>query len=176
MRRIRDWIVRSRRSSVRARRRGAAHSGAEPFIALIHFADRPSAVAGETVSFLAWILNDSSETLTDVALVRRSFTNAHLQTLSYSTEPDIYELNIASLPPGESADFSFTYVVSAQDIAYGGEIVSAMQVRATSTSGTLWDECDAIVQMGSSPDRNSHPRVPWETSHMPRTAQHLAEE
>lgn len=121
-----------------------------PSIALVHYADRSLASCGDTIFFTAWILNDSKETLADVALVPCSLTNAVSEKLSYSTGPSAEDLRIPSLAPGESRKFGFTYMVSYADVAHGGEIVSAMQVRARSNSGTHRDGCDAIVRMYAS--------------------------
>lgn len=118
-------------------------------IALVHYADRSLASCGDTIFFTAWILNDSKETLTDVSLILCSLTNAASEKLSYSTGPGSEDLRIPSLAPGESTKFGFAYVVTYADVACGGEIVSAMQVRARSNSGIHRDECDAIVRCTS---------------------------
>lgn len=120
-----------------------------PSIALVQYADRSVASCGDTIFFTAWILNDSKETLIDVSLILCFLTNAVSEKLSYSTGPSSEDLRIPSLAPGESAKLGFTYVVTYTDVAYGGEIVSAMQVRARSNSGIHRDECDAIVRCKS---------------------------
>ena len=118
-------------------------------IALVQYADRSLASCGDTISFTAWILNDSEETLTDVSLILCFLTNAVSEKLSYSAGPSSEDLSIPSLAPGESAKFGFTYVVTYADLAHAGEIVSAMQVRARSNSGIHHDACDAIVRCTS---------------------------
>jgi hypothetical protein len=61
-----------------------ATSGPEgPSIALVHYADRSFASVGDTISFTAWILNDSTETLTDVSLIPCSLRNSVAGRLSY---------------------------------------------------------------------------------------------
>jgi hypothetical protein len=118
-------------------------------IALVHYADRSLASCGDTIFFTAWILNDSKETLTDVSISLCSLTNGASEKVSYSTGPNSEDLCVPSLAPGESMKFGFTYVVTQADVAYGGEIISAMQVRARSNSGIHRDECDAIVRCKS---------------------------
>ena len=115
-------------------------------IALVQYADRSLASCGDTIFFTAWILNNSEETLADVSLMHGFLTDAVSGKLSYATVPVSEDLRIPSLSPGKSAKFGFTYVVTYTDVAEGGKIVSAMQVRARSNSGNHRDECDATVR------------------------------
>ncbi|WP_423183911.1 DUF7507 domain-containing protein [Arthrobacter sp. NyZ413] len=147
MERIREWIVQRGLSQVSGKRSRSQNAAAKPSIALIHFADRFTATTGETIAFTAWMLNDSRETLTGVSLIERSFTNANLENLSYDTGPHSEELRRGSLEPGESAELHFSYVVREEDVIHRGEIVNALQVRAVSSAGVIWDECDATVQL-----------------------------
>jgi hypothetical protein len=147
MERIRSWIAGRGLSNLGGKRRRSNDGADKPSIALIHFADRFTATTGETISFTAWILNDSREDLSEISLIRRSFTNANLENLNYDTGPRTQDLARESLAPGESVELHLTYVVREEDVIHRGEIVSAMQVRARSTSGIIWDECDAVVQV-----------------------------
>lgn len=146
MERIRNWIAQRAGSSANGKR-SKSHGVGEPSIALIHFADRFTAAVGETISYTAWILNDSREYLTGVSLIRRSFTNANLENLAYDNAPEGPGTIADSLAPGESTELHLSYVVREEDVVHGGEIVSAMQVKASSASGSVWDECDAIVHL-----------------------------
>lgn len=146
---IPDWIARLRSPRAHGRRRRANSVTDGPSIALVQYADRSLASCGDTIYFTAWILNDSEETLTDVCLILCFLTNAVSEKLSYSAGPSSEDLYIPSLAPGESTKFGFTYVVTPADLTHGGEIVSAMQVRARSNSGIHRDECDAIVRCES---------------------------
>lgn len=115
-------------------------------IALVQYADRSLASCGDTIFFTAWILNNSEETLADASLTHYFLTNAVSEDLSYTTTPVSEDLRIPSLSPGESMKFGFTYTVTYTDVADGGKIVSAMQVRARSNSGIHRDECGATVR------------------------------
>lgn len=149
MRSIHDWVLRSRLSSRGGRHKMnvACDSSA---IALVHFADKYSARAGETVRFTAWILNDSKGAINEVFLIQRSFTNAKREKLTYTTAPSPHDLRIPHMDPGESRQLEFTYVVRQTDIAPGGQIVSALEVRATSSCGVHWDGCYTSVHVRGS--------------------------
>lgn len=115
-------------------------------ITLVHVADMFEASPSQRITFTTWVMNDTHDTLSEVSLVPRSFTNAGLEDLSYAMEPPAPERRLETLPPGETASWTFTYLVTEQDLSHGGELVSAMGVQARNpTAGTLWDECDAEV-------------------------------
>ncbi|MGR0160596.1 hypothetical protein [Paenarthrobacter nitroguajacolicus] len=129
----------SRRPLLLARKRNAGH------IALVHGADRTSAIPGDTVIFTAWITNDSPSYLQDVSLIPRSFTNEGMESLRYTTEPLEQDLRIGLMAPGQSVMRSFSYLVTDSDQNHGGSLVSAMQVRASCRSQVISDEHDAAV-------------------------------
>ncbi|MFH5879876.1 hypothetical protein [Arthrobacter sp. NA-172] len=113
---------------------------------LLHFADKVTAVPGDTLSYSVWIINETGEDLTSVTLVPRSFTNSGLEDLSYATGPSV--LCFGPLPAGEQAECAFTYVVTENDRSHTGELISAMAVEAVTASGrSLWDEYDAITPL-----------------------------
>ncbi|WP_404502753.1 hypothetical protein [Arthrobacter sp. GAS37] len=115
-------------------------------VRLIHFANKTNAVHGDVLTYFAWIINESDEELTKVTLVLRSFTNAGMENLHYTSEPT--SLSLTDMPHGGEAQFVFTYVVTENDEHHGGELVSAMAVQAVTASGTkLSDECDAITPL-----------------------------
>lgn len=149
MRSVHEWVVQSRLQWRSGRHKACAGLGSAA-IALVHFADKYSARAGDSVSFTAWILNDSDEPVKGVQLIQRSLTNGNSETLAYTTEPSKWDLYIPHLAPGESTQLRFTYVVQHSDVIHGGEIISAMEVRATSSNGPLADECEAVVHVRGS--------------------------
>lgn len=117
-------------------------------ISLVHVADRRLAKPGDKITFSTWVVNDSQESMDHVFLLSRSFTNAGMDKLSYLSEPHPRDLSFGPLPPSAAATFTFSYVASLDDQLHGGELLSAMLVRARSSSGRLvWDECDAVVDM-----------------------------
>ncbi|MFE4198069.1 hypothetical protein ACFRJ9_19610 [Paenarthrobacter sp. NPDC056912] len=121
-------------------------------ITLIYSADKLQAFPGEMITFAAWVMNDTDEPLHDIAIIRRSFTNAGLENLTYATEPDVPGMRLGSLPAGEVASITFTYRVTERDLWYGGELISALGVQATTAAGVpLWDECDAGVTVKRQP-------------------------
>lgn len=115
-------------------------------ITLVHSADLLEASPGQTVTFTAWVMNDTNETLSEISLIQRSFTNAGMETLHYLTEPTPSARCHRSLMAGETTSWTFTYEVTEKDLSHGGDLVSAMGIQATSpASVNLWDECDAAV-------------------------------
>lgn len=117
-------------------------------ISLVHVADRHLAKPGDKITFSTWVVNVSRERMDHVCLLSRSFTNAGMDKLSYLSKPHPWDLSFGPLPPSEAATFTFSYVASLDDQLHGGELLSAMLVRARSSSGRLlWDECDALVDM-----------------------------
>ena len=120
-----------------------------PAVRLVHFADKATTTSHETLSYSAWIINESGEELSEVTLVLRSFTNAGMEELKYATGPT--NLSIGPLPAGAATEFVFTYVVTQSDERHAGELVSAMAVEAVTASGTrLRDEHDAITPLARS--------------------------
>ncbi|MFF2297878.1 hypothetical protein [Arthrobacter sp. NPDC058127] len=115
-----------------------------PGVRLVHYADKASAAPHDTLAYSAWIINDSGEELTDVTLVLRSFTNAGMEELRYTTGPSV--LSLGQMPAGGETELVFTYVVTENDQRHAGELISAMAVQAVTASGArLWDEHDAIT-------------------------------
>ena len=143
---IPDWIAKSRSSPAHGRRRRASTVTDGSSIVLVQYADRSLASCGDTIFFTAWILNNSEETLGDVSLKHCFLTDAVSGRLPYATAPVSDDLRIPALSPGESTKFGFTYVVTYTDVVDGDKIVSAMQVRARSNSGSHRDVCDATVR------------------------------
>jgi hypothetical protein len=115
-------------------------------ITLVHSADTVTAVPGQVVTFTAWVLNDTESPLHSIRLVTRSLTNAGMEPLNYATSPGPEERRLAGLLPGAAAAWTFTYQVTERDLSHGGELISAIGVEATASSGeVLWDEGDAVV-------------------------------
>ncbi|MCX2750369.1 hypothetical protein OOZ51_21545 [Arthrobacter sp. MI7-26] len=113
-------------------------------VRLVHYANKASAAPHETLAYSAWIINDSGEELTNATLVLRSFTNAGMEELHYTTAPSA--LSVGPVPAGGETELVFTYVVTENDQSHAGELVSAMAVQAVTVTGTkLWDEHDAIT-------------------------------
>lgn len=113
-------------------------------VRLVHYAHKATAAPHDTLTYSAWVINDSGEVLTDVTLVLRSFTNAGLEELSYATGPSV--LSFGPMPAGGETEFVFTYVVTENDQSHAGELISAMAVQALTVTGArLWDEYDAIT-------------------------------
>ncbi|MFF2296801.1 hypothetical protein [Arthrobacter sp. NPDC058127] len=126
-----------------------------PAVRLVHYADKATASSHETLSYSAWIINESGEELSEVTLVLRSFTNAGMEDLQYATGPSI--LSIGPMPAGAETELVFTYVVTENDQCHAGELISAMAVQAMTASGTkLWDEHDAITPLAC-PESIVHP-------------------
>lgn len=117
-----------------------------PGLSLVHLVNKSTAGAGDKLLFTAWILNSTNETLTDVNLIMRSFTNESLEQLQYDTQPSEKLLKGRVLGPRQSLQYSFTYRVLPGDIADSGLMVSALGAELTSSvRGRLISECDAIV-------------------------------
>lgn len=113
-------------------------------VRLVHYAHKASAAPHDTLTYSAWVINDSGEVLTEVTLLLRSFTNAGLEELRYATGPSV--LSFGPMPAGGETEFVFTYVVTENDQSHAGELISAMAVQAVTVTGTkLWDEHDAIT-------------------------------
>lgn len=118
-----------------------------PQVVLVYVADKSVATRGDTVTFTAWIVNDSGGRLHNVRLVPRSFTNEALESLEYTSQPPEADLHVGTLSAGDSAMLSFSYVVSAADQQYGGELISAMEVTGMSRGRIIRDEHDAFVAL-----------------------------
>lgn len=117
-----------------------------PGISLVHCADKHSTRAGERLVFTTWIVNSTSETLKNVILVPRSFTNENHEHLAYETLPGRKELRGRTLRPRASLQYSFSYKVTPQDVAVPGVLISAVKAQLTSaTWGSLYSQCDATV-------------------------------
>lgn len=115
-------------------------------ITLVHTADTFQASPGQRITFTAWVMNDTSKPLSQVSVIPRSFTNAGMEDLSYTTEPAALARCLNKLWPGETASWTFTYLVTERDLSHGGSLLSAMGVQARNPAAvTLWDECDAEV-------------------------------
>lgn len=111
---------------------------------LIHYAEKSAAVPGRTLTFFAWIINETNEDLARVRLILRSFANAGMEQLRYTTQPA--KLSFGPMPAGSETEFRFTYVTTDNDRNHGGELISAMAVQAITASGKkLWDEHDALT-------------------------------
>ncbi|MFJ4028559.1 hypothetical protein ACIPWF_14380 [Paenarthrobacter sp. NPDC089989] len=77
-----------------------------------------------------------------------------MEPLSYASSPESEDLAIPSLAPGEGVMRSFSYRVTETDHAHGGNLISAMQVRASCLGRLVTDEHDAIVSLTGT-------RTPW---------------
>lgn len=117
-----------------------------PGISLVHMADRDIATTGDLIVFSAWVLNPTTETLLDISLTVRSFTNSHLDPLQYKSQPSERMLKGRVLGPRQALQYSFSYVLNSRDTEESGELISALCVEATSESlGVLYSECDSII-------------------------------
>lgn len=117
-------------------------------INLVYLVDRPTAHAGETLTFTAWILNSTAETLTNVCLLPRSLTNGDLDGLAYTEIPTVKELTGRMLGPRQSLCYSMSYKVTDVDAENGGMFTSAVQAELSSHRfGLLVSECDALSVM-----------------------------
>ncbi|WP_104092555.1 hypothetical protein [Arthrobacter sp. GMC3] len=125
----------------------SADSGIEVSgIKLVQLVDTAMAIPGERLHFTTWILNATSETLTEVTLRLRSFTNELADQLQYTTGPCPPVLTGGILEPGESLSYSFSYEVTQRDIQEPGYLISALQSELSSPSlGRLFSECDALI-------------------------------
>jgi hypothetical protein len=135
-----------------------AHSGDTEVagISLVHMAGQDSAKAGDLITFTAWILNATSEALTDVALHLRSFTNEQGDQLDYRTEPRPAELTGRTLGPRQSLRYYFSYEVTDRDVAEPGLLISALQAQlVTPSMGIVFSESDALVSV-TVPGRSQH--------------------
>lgn len=151
---VHDWLVRSRLSERGGRHRSPMASGL-PALSLLHFADKYSARAGETVSFTALIHNASQRPVAAAELISRSLTNANAEQLAFDSQPSPERMTIPCLGSGESVSLDFSYIVRQSDVLHGGGIVSAMEIRFATDCGWAWDKCEAVVNM-----RGSH-RGSW---------------
>ncbi len=131
---VHDWLIQSRQSGRRGRHRSGSGSGT-PAVAVVLLADQYSARAGDTVSFVAWIINDSQEAFSHIAVTYLSLTNSNLEELAFVAPPTLNELDIASLAPGESARIRFLYVIQSADVVAGGRISCTMHVRRPPVPG-----------------------------------------
>ena len=142
--------------------------GRSKSVTLIHGADKSTALAGETVIFTAWIMNDSTCHLRNIRLIPRSFTNEAMESLAYTSSPNRHHLSVGSLAPGEGVMRSFSYRVTEADHVHGGSLVSAMQVRAWCLGQEVVDEQDAIVALSGAwldwPSRSARPGLGFWTS------------
>ncbi|MEZ2389921.1 hypothetical protein AB6813_10295 [bacterium RCC_150] len=134
-----------------------------PALHLLHFADKYSARAGETVSFTALIHNASNSPVTAVELISSSLTNANVEQLAFDSQPSPERMTIPYLGPGDSVSLDFSYTVRQSDVLHGGEIVSAMEIRFATDSGWAWDKCEAVVNMRGS-HRGSWLQCPEQTA------------
>jgi hypothetical protein len=151
---VHDWLVRSRLSERGGRHKSPTASDL-PALSLLHFADKYSARAGETVSFTALIHNSSQRPVAAVELVPRSLTNANAEQLTFDSQPGPGRTTIPCLGSGESVSLDFSYIVRQSDVLHGGGIVSVMEIRFATDCGWAWDKCEAVVNM-----RGSH-RGSW---------------
>jgi hypothetical protein len=119
-------------------------------INLVYLVDKAEASPGELLTFTAWILNGTAETLTDVSLRLRSLQNGGLDRLRYTRQPNTKELVGRVLGPRQSLSFTLSYRVTAEDQRHQDMIISALQVELTSPkAGRLHSECDAMVAVST---------------------------
>jgi hypothetical protein len=115
-------------------------------ISLAHMAGGDSAEVGDLITFTTWILNATTEALTDVTLHLRSFTNEHGDHLSYRTEPMAAELTGRTLGPRQALKYYFSYEVTQRDVPEPGLLISALRADLVAPShGRIYSECDAFV-------------------------------
>jgi hypothetical protein len=119
-------------------------------INVVYLVDRAVAGPGELLTFTAWILNGTAETLTDVSLRLRSLQNGGLAQLECISQPSIKELVGRVLGPRQSLSFTLSYRVTEEDQRHQDMIISALQVELTSpNAGRLHSECDAMVAVST---------------------------
>ncbi|ALV47844.1 hypothetical protein MB46_19410 (plasmid) [Arthrobacter alpinus] len=115
-------------------------------ISLVYLVDKDVAGAGELLTFTAWILNGTSDTLTDVCLRLRSLRNGGLDWLEYTSQPSDKDLAGRVLGPRRSLHYTLTYLVTQEDVTHADVIISALQAELTSPrAGRINSECDALV-------------------------------
>lgn len=115
-------------------------------ISLVYLVDKDVAGAGELLTFTAWILNGTSETLTDVCLRLRSLQNGRADWLQYTSQPSATELAGRVLGPRRSLHYTLSYRVTQEDVTHEDVIISALQAELTSPrDGRIHSECDALV-------------------------------
>jgi hypothetical protein len=125
-------------------------------INLVYMAGQDTAEVGDLITFTAWILNATSQVITDVSLHLRSFTNELGDQLKYRTEPQVTEMAERTLAPQEVLKYYFSYEVTKRDVEEPGLLISALQAELESPSkGTLFSECDALVSVAP-PNANQH--------------------
>lgn len=117
-------------------------------ITLVHSPDKQQAKPGDIITLTAWVMNDTREPLHKITIIHRSFTNAGMDSLHYTNAPNDSFRSIGSLLPGEATSRTYTYQVTETDLSHRGALISALGVHAsTSTGKTLWDECDAVIEL-----------------------------
>lgn len=115
-------------------------------ISLVHMASQDTAEAGDLITFTAWILNATTEALTDVSLHLRSFTNEAGEQLEYRTEPCPTEMTGRTLGPRQALTFCFSYEVTQRDLGEPGLLISALRADLVAPNlGRIYSECDALV-------------------------------
>lgn len=120
-------------------------------ISLVHIAGQDAAKAGDLITFTAWILNATSEAVTNVSLHLRSFTNEQGDRLEYRTKPQAAELTGRTLGPRQSLRYHFSYEVTDRDVAEPGLLISALRADLVIPNmGTVFSECDALVAIAVS--------------------------
>lgn len=121
-----------------------------PGISMVHLVDKSVAFPGDRVFFTVWILNATTETLTDVTLALRSFSNSSLENIQYETQPIERLLKRRTLGPRQSLQYSFSYQITTKDADESGFLISALSADLTSeVMGRLSSECDAFVSVGA---------------------------
>lgn len=123
-----------------------AAGSANCIVGVVYFADRDEASPGDTITFTLWVINGAEEVVAEVIVLPRSFTNAGMESLTYTSAATT--LSSGPLSPGETWRVSFTYEVTANDSECGGELISAMFIHAYPTiQSDVWIEADALVRM-----------------------------
>lgn len=96
-------------------------------IHLVHVASQDEAKTGDLVAFTAWILNATTEVLTNVTLRLRSFTNENADQLDYLSQPPANELAGRTLGPRQALTYRFSYKVTERDVQPPGLLISALE-------------------------------------------------
>lgn len=123
-----------------------------PGISLIYMADKAAAGVGELLTFTAWILNSTGESLHDVNFRMRSLTNPGLEHLQYRSQPSKAMIRNRILLPRRSVSCMLAYQITAADVQQPGVLISAIQASVVSPSkGRLYSECDALIDMRATP-------------------------
>ncbi|WP_284986894.1 hypothetical protein [Arthrobacter sp. fls2-241-R2A-172] len=122
-----------------------------PSLTLVYTPDVLEACAGQVVTFTANILNDDVETLLETSLLPGRPLEATTEVGAVIFAAITSPFDMGDLPAGGMSSISFSHKVSEHEARSGGELVSRLSVRATSTGSNaeVTDQCCARVKLSS---------------------------